>query len=195
MRFESFNEDYIQRLTDGDSAAGEHFAAYFSNALYLKLRVRLRSPQLIEDIRQETLTRVLSILRHGGAVKCPDRFGAFVHGVCTNVVRELCRGDGREDPWDETVEEPNDPASEDPDKELVNADWQRAIQEILAGLQPKDREILSAIYLDELDKAQLCRMFKVDADYLRVLVFRAKQNFRQAYRDAHLPPPFNPAAK
>jgi RNA polymerase sigma-70 factor (ECF subfamily) len=66
-----------------------HFASYFGDLLYLKLRVRLRSIELIEDICQETLTRVLEILREGPGVERPERFGAFVNGVCNNVMREL----------------------------------------------------------------------------------------------------------
>ena len=110
MKFATFNEDYVRRLTDGDSVAGDHFASYFGNVLFLKLRVRLRSAHLIEDIRQETLMRVLLILRQGAGVERPERFGAFVNGVCNNVVRELCRLDDRTCLGRTNMEEPIDPA-------------------------------------------------------------------------------------
>ena len=192
MTFESFNEDYVRRLTDGDSGAGDHFASYFGNLLFLKLRVRLRSLQLIEDVRQETLTRVLVILRQGAGVERPERFGAFVNGVCNNVMRELCRLDGREEPWDENKEEPIDPTV-DLNAQLVNADMKREIKQVFAALPEKDRRVLQAIYLDEIDKAEVCRMFQVDAGYLRVLVYRAKVQFRDAYRGGDGPPPVNRA--
>jgi len=104
LTFETFNEEYVRRLADGDSGAGEHFASYFGNLLFMKLRVRLRSTELIEDVRQETLTRVLVILRKGAGVERPERFGAFVNGVCNNVVREFCRLDVREEAWDDSME-------------------------------------------------------------------------------------------
>jgi RNA polymerase sigma-70 factor (ECF subfamily) len=192
LTFESFNEDYVRRLTDGDSGAGDHFASYFGNLLFLKLRVRLRSLQLIEDVRQETLTRVLVILRQGAGVERPERFGAFVNGVCNNVMRELCRLDGREEPWDENKEEPIDPTV-DLNAQLVNADMKREIKQVFAALPEKDRRVLQAIYLDEIDKAEVCRMFQVDAGYLRVLVYRAKVQFRDAYRGGDGPPPVNRA--
>jgi RNA polymerase sigma-70 factor (ECF subfamily) len=200
LTFDTFNEDYVRRLTDGDSGAGEHFATYFGNLLYLKLRVRLRSVPLIEDIRQETLTRVLAILREGGGVNRPERFGAFVNGVCNNVVRELCRSERREEPWDDEMAEPMDPAV-DLDAELVSADWKREIARILAAMPEKDRGILQAVYLDEIDKAEVCRRFQVDAGYLRVLVHRAKAQFRGAYlkdrKDGQgkCPAPVNRSAK
>ncbi len=189
MTFESFNEDYVQRLAEGDSETGDHFAAYFGNTLFLKLRVRLRSLQMIEDVSQETLARVLKILRKGGGVKSPERFGAFVNGVCDNVLREFRRLDGREEQWDDHVEEPIDPR-EDPDAGLVNADMKRIIVDVFAVLPAKDKKILQAIFLDELDKTEVCRMFHVDPNYLRVLVHRAKDHFRQAYGGG-TPGPFN----
>ena len=137
MTFETFNDDYVRRLTDGDSGAGEHFASYFGSVLFLKLRVRLRSIELIEDVRQETLTRVLVILREGEGVKRPERFGAFVNGVCENVVREFCRTDSRDESWDEhNIEEPIDP-NVDLDASLINSDRQREIRLIFSALPEK----------------------------------------------------------
>jgi hypothetical protein len=37
------------------------------------------------------------------------------------------------------------------------------------------------VFLEELTSAEVCRRFQVEPDYLRVLVFRAKARFRQAY--------------
>jgi len=182
LTFESFSEDYVRRLSDGDSDAGKHFAAYFGNVLFLKLRVRLRSMQSIEDVRQETLMRVLTTLRKGEGIKRPERFGAFVNGVCENVMKELDRSDRRAEPWDEhNMDEPIDP-SVDLDAELVTADLKREVEQAFAVMPEKDRRILQAIYLDEIGKAEVCRMFQVNAGYLRVLLHRAKAQFRNAYR-------------
>src|SRR5205823_7621609 len=63
LLFHSFDADYLDRLASGDSAIERHFSLYFGDLLSLKLRVRIRSAQLIEDIRQETLLRVLQIVR------------------------------------------------------------------------------------------------------------------------------------
>ena len=180
LQFQTFNEEYVRRLADGDPAAGDHFAKYFDRVLYLKLRVRLRSPELIEDVKQETMLRVLAILRQGEGVKSPDRFGAFVNAVCNNVVREMCRLDRRYEAWDEYQDEPSDPTV-NMDGPLMNADMQREIEKVLAALQERDRRILRAIYLEEVDKAEVCRRFGVDSSYLRVLIHRAKSHFREEF--------------
>jgi DNA-directed RNA polymerase specialized sigma24 family protein len=85
------------------------------------------------------------------------------------------------------MDEPIDP-SVDLDGALVNADLKREIARIFAELQDKDRKILQAIFLDEMDKAEVCRMFQVDSNYLRVLIYRAKVEFRRVYSE----PPVTP---
>jgi RNA polymerase sigma-70 factor (ECF subfamily) len=181
LKFESFNAEYVRRLTDGDTDAGAHFVAYFGGVLHLKLRIHLRSPELIEDIRQETLRRVLAILRLGKGVSSPERFGAFVNGVCDNVMRELRRLDERAESWDEhNIAEPIDP-NVDLDAALIDADWQREIKLVFAALPEKERTILQLVYLDEMKHAEVCRMFQVDAGYLRVMLHRARRQFREIY--------------
>ena len=182
MTFQSFDEEYVRRLKDGDAQVEEHFASYFGNLLYLKLRSRLRSPQLIEDIRQETLLRVLQILRNKNGVEHPERFGAFVNAVCNNVILEFYRAESRHDAVDDSQEEPPD-TTVDLDAPLINFDTRRQVQRVLDELPEKDRHILQAVYLDEMDKSEICRLHNVDADYLRVLLYRAKSRFRRVYLD------------
>jgi RNA polymerase sigma-70 factor (ECF subfamily) len=198
LTFESFSEDYVRRLADGDSDAGEHFASYFGAVLLLKLRVRLRSTQAIEDVRQETLSRVLAVLRQGRGIQRPERFGAFVNGVCDNVIRELGRHGGNDESWEDNKWEPADPTTENPDAGLMRADLKREVAHTLAQLSEKERRILQAIYLDEIEKTEICRLFQVNSAYLRVLVHRARVRFRQVYCECRqagpwsIPLPVNP---
>lgn len=193
MKLEPFDAEYVERLTEGDSGTEEHFASYFGNLLDLKLRVRVRLPHLIEDIRQEALLRVLTILRQGEGVRSPERFGAFVNAVCDNVMKEYGRVDKRNEPFDDNTEEPVD-ASMDQDAGLVNSDRQRMIARVLAGLPEKDRNLLRAVYLDETDKAEVCRIYHIEPGYLRVLLHRAKARFRAACQGLDGLPPFSPHA-
>lgn len=171
----------MQRLAEGDSATGEHFAAYFSNVLVLKLRVRLRSAELIEDITQETLLRVLSLLRRPGGIKRPERFGAFVSGVCENVTRELRRIDEHDESWEEnSLNEPADPAM-DLDAGLTSAEAKAVVRRVFADLAEKERRLLQAVYLDEIPKDEACHRFETNPSNLRVLLCRARKQFRDVY--------------
>jgi RNA polymerase sigma-70 factor (ECF subfamily) len=55
------------------------------------------------------------------------------------------------------------------------------VREILLDLEPRDRLLLKAVFLDERDRDEVCREFGVERDYLRVLLHRAKQEFKSEY--------------
>src|ERR1700745_4005322 len=88
LQFQDFDESYVERLRSGDFRTQEHFVAYFSELIQLKLRARLRTPQAIEDVRQETFARVLTALRSPGGIRQPERLGPFVNSICTNGLLE-----------------------------------------------------------------------------------------------------------
>ena len=178
LQFHSFDQDYLQRLASGDAIIEHHFSSYFGDLLSLKLRVRIRSPQLIEDIRQETLLRVLQTVRQKG-VEHPERFGAFVSAVCNNVLLELVRRDMRH----QGMESEFDPIdnSVDLDAPLVSRQRRQQVESVLEELPGKDHELLRSFFLEERSKAELCQRFQVSEDYLRVLLHRAKSRFRSMY--------------
>ena len=68
---------------------------YFSELIRLKLRSRLNSKEAIEDVRQETFMRVLTLLRGKGGLRQPDRLGPFVNSVCNHVLFEHYRSQKR----------------------------------------------------------------------------------------------------
>src|SRR6266849_2319353 len=125
LDFHSFDKDYLLRLASGDAAVEHHFSSYFGELLSLKLRVRIRSPQLAEDIRQETLLRVLQIVRKDG-VQHPERFGALVSAVCNNVQMELIRGEMRHEKSESEFESSDDTI--DLDAPLVDQQRRRQVE-------------------------------------------------------------------
>jgi len=58
---------------------------------------------------------------------------------------------------------------------------QDKVSEILSSLSARDRALLKAVFLEERDREDVCREMDVDGEYLRVLLFRAKQSFRSEY--------------
>ena len=180
MQFYSFDASYISNLCAGDPRTQEHFVAYFSELLQLKLRSRLNSPHAIEDVRQETFARVFSVLRKDG-LRQPERLGAFVNTVCCHVLSEHYRSNS----GGESLDVEGRP--ELPDKgasalEIVAArQTKEKVREILLDLAPRDRSLLKAVFLDERDRDEVCREFGVERDYLRVLLHRAKQEFKTEY--------------
>jgi RNA polymerase sigma-70 factor (ECF subfamily) len=55
------------------------------------------------------------------------------------------------------------------------------VRAVLETLDPRDAEILKAVFLDDVDKDEICERFDIDRQYLRVLLHRAKAKFRAAF--------------
>ncbi|HTT24049.1 MAG TPA: sigma-70 family RNA polymerase sigma factor [Candidatus Sulfotelmatobacter sp.] len=180
IQFQDFDSDYLDRLGSGDFRTQQHFVAYFGELIRLKASKRLRSIAAIEDIRQETLTRVLRLLAEQ-RIRQPERLGPFVNSVCNNVLQEHHRSGSREMSVEaEIVDAIPDPTIPVPDA-IARRQMQETVRQILAGLGEKDRCLLKALFLDERSKDDVCRDFGVTRDYLRVLVHRAKQSFKSHY--------------
>jgi RNA polymerase sigma-70 factor (ECF subfamily) len=178
LQFQSFTSEYVERLTRGDTEIERHFTDYFGELLQIKLRRGLRCSQSVEDVRQETFLRVFSALRSGRGLSSPGKLGAFVYGVCKNVLSEHYRAASRHACMPEKgLDRPE--LTPDPEAEFVNEERKRSVREILSKLPPKDREILRLVFIEEREKIEVCRICQVDRNYLRVLLHRAKNRFRE----------------
>jgi RNA polymerase sigma-70 factor, ECF subfamily len=179
VEFFSFDKNYVERLRDGDPATEHHFVTYFEQLLRIKLRARALPSDKVEDLQQETFIRVIAAVRREG-VRQPERFGAFVNSICNNVLLEFYRNTGRNQTMDDTHLDIPDKLL-DLEGALVTKQSCEHVRQILKGLPKKDRDLLSAIFFEEKDKDSVCREFKVDRDYLRVLLHRAKDKFKSLY--------------
>jgi RNA polymerase sigma-70 factor (ECF subfamily) len=181
LQFHEFDQAYLDRLYSGDFRTEQHFVAYFSELIHLKLRCRLRSPQAMEDLRQETFARVFAALRSKDGVRQPERLGAFVNSVCNNVLLEFYRSSSRESP----IEDDEDTKFPDTSMDVIgiisHKQMQQKVSQILEDLPERDRRLIREVFLEERDKDEVCRDFGVDRDYLRVLLHRAKQSFKSLY--------------
>lgn len=178
MERQTFDASYVQRLRDGDAGTQENFTRYFSELIACKLRARLRSPQMVEDIRQETFLRVFVTLRRNG-LEHPERLGAFVLAVCNNVMLEALRQSGKAQQLPENAPEPADERV-DVEAGVVTEERKATVRNVLATMSGKDRDLLRSVFLEERDKDEVCREHKVDRQYLRVLLHRARNRFRAA---------------
>jgi len=176
-----FDVLYLERLRAGDNETERHFCAYFSDLIRLKVRARGLGAWL-DDIRQETFVRVLRTVRTRDGLRDAGALGAFVNAVCGNVILETGRSrkfSGAEPP----AESDNVPDASAPDAEaqFLTEERKFAVRRAIDSLEPRDRELLAAIFLEEQERDRVCERLGVTRDYLRVLVHRAKQEFRTQY--------------
>jgi RNA polymerase sigma-70 factor, ECF subfamily len=130
----------------------------------------------VDDLVQESITRFIRAeQRH--QIRNTEELGAFVNGVCRNVILEYRRRMRREPIFD-----PDTPIPETgvrPDAEIL--ELRDAIDSGLAGLAERDRTILRALYLEGKEKDEICMEWKMSDAQFRVVLFRAKERFRRAY--------------
>ena len=194
LHFQSFDDAYVDRLRSGDFRTQEHFSAYFGALIKIKVSSRLKSPEAMEDVRQETFSRFFVALRAGKILQ-PERLGSFVNSICNNVLLECYRSGARNSQLDEEKEK-GVPASDlSPLAAVVAKEREKKVREILEKLPERDRRLLRQVFFEERDKDEVCRELHVDREYLRVLLHRAKQAFKSSYlkRMGDNPPDFAPA--
>jgi RNA polymerase sigma-70 factor, ECF subfamily len=181
VNFVTFDASYVSKLRAGDAPTEQHFIAYFSELMLLKLRPRLRMPEQIEDVKQETFSRTLSLIRSEGGLRHAERLGPLVNSICNNVLMEQYRVSNRAETLEDDVAERLVEATPDALSKVISEDTRDLVRNVLAGMNNRDRSLLRAVFLEERDKDEVCTELGVDRDYLRVLLHRAKSSFRTVY--------------
>ena len=180
MDFFPFDKPYLDRLRAGDAETQRHFASYFGKFLRIRYRARRLRPDVIDDLVQDTLLRVM-IKAHKGEVRQAECLGAFVNSVSNHVLLEYFRNSRKNaSAGDELIDVPDKVL--DLDGLLVTQETVERVREVLGKLPERDRRILRRLFFDEEDKDSICNEFGVNRDYLRVLVLRAKDKFRVLYK-------------
>jgi RNA polymerase sigma-70 factor (ECF subfamily) len=173
----TFDDLYLRRLKEHDRETGEHFVEYFSPLLLAKLGSQL-PPQDVEDARQDVLLRTLAKLDD---LRESCKLGAFVLGICKNVVLERYGKVSRTEPLEEwhglivgdwNIEE-----------EFLRKEAAATVRQILSEMRKtREAKILRAIFLDEKDRAEVCRELELSPENLRVVLHRALKSFAAALR-------------
>jgi RNA polymerase sigma-70 factor (ECF subfamily) len=180
-QFHLFDADYIENLRSGDIQTQEHFVTYFSGMLQHKLRTRFQSQQTIEEIRQETFIRVLSVLRTNDGLRQPERLGAFVNTVCNKVLFDHYRLSARSQSTPKENQAEVSATGFDNMSIMAANQIRDKVRANILKLPKRDRLLLKAVFLDEKDRDEVCREFGVDREYLRVLLSDAKKEFKAEY--------------
>ena len=181
MNFVTFDASYVSKLRAGDEPTEQHFISYFSELILLKLRSRLRNLDQIEDVKQETFSRALSLIRSEGGLRHAERLGPLVNSICNNVLMEQYRISNRVEALKDGEVERLVENRPNALNMVISDDTHKLVRQILNGLNERDRNLLQAVFLDERDKDEVCVELGVDRDYLRVLLHRAKGSFRAMY--------------
>jgi RNA polymerase sigma-70 factor (ECF subfamily) len=171
-----FDDAYLDRLRDNDSQTGQHFATYFGRFLAWRLGGRYRDVDLIDDVRQETLRRVLEATRKG-LLREAQSLESFVNAVCNRVLMEHWRTSKRHAHTDTDVDTIVSPSN--PERACRRAEAVRRVRSAMQSLAVRDREILSIVFVEDEAAKEVGIRLKVSRTYARVLVHRAIGRLRE----------------
>lgn len=177
--------DLVARIGRGDGAAEHEMVARYERGLVYLLRRRAGDPDLALDLCQDTFRIAIEKLR-AEPLNEPERLAGYLRGVAVNLVVGLERKNVRRATTSdsEKVEAAADPAAgpfDDVSSEQVGA----AVRRLLGELRtPRDREILTRLYIHDEDKDSICRSLGIDSTHFNRVLYRAKQRFRELLLDA-----------
>ena len=162
MDFVTFDASYVSRLRAGEASTEQHFVAYFSELILLKLRGRLRSAEQIEDVKQETFSRTLSLIRSEGGLRHAERLGPLVNPICNNVLMEQYRSSGRAESLEDETADRLIETRPSALSMVISNETRKAVRQVLDSLKDRDRSLLRAVFLEERDKDEVCTELGID---------------------------------
>ncbi|MDY7095592.1 MAG: sigma-70 family RNA polymerase sigma factor [Acidobacteriota bacterium] len=176
--------ELVQRIQAGDESAEAELVRRYSRGLSYMLRRLTSDRSLAEDLHQDTLRVVIEKAR-GGEITHPERLNAFLRGTARNLLMAEIRKRGRR--RTEVGEAPVKPVDPTPGPavQMARAQDRQLVRRLLQELsQPRDREILFRFYLAEESKEVLCRDLGLQTQQFNLVLFRARQRFRQLLEQA-----------
>lgn len=168
--------DLVARIQAGDTQAEALlFERYGARVYYLALS-RTGSAHDAEDLRSETLLRVLSAIRNG-QLRSAAALPRFIMRTLDNTARELMRQEAR-----------NSRIATDPrankDEHFLNERVKDAIEGTIAQLKPRERDFLRMYYYEELPKDEIARRIGIAEERVRLLKSRTLKSFRERFLQA-----------
>lgn len=170
------NAELVARIARGDRTAEAAFVArYAASARAIARRHARPNEPAVDDVVQDVLANVIERLR-AGALRDGAALPAYVRNAVVFGVRALGRGahPSCEDPAELEAAVEAGPVSA-----AEQVERQRAIREVLAELSvERDRQLIVRFYLEEQERADVCRALGIDEAHFHRVVFRARERLR-----------------
>jgi len=174
----AFDEGYLARLRNGDDETAKHFDRHFRRLLRLWLWHRFsgdRAQCLIDDIMAVALENILR-----GEPKDATRLPAYVRGICSNLTKREMKPRQARHSVDLDIERVSDPG-ETIEKKLLARERAKSVREVLAMLSPRDRNLLTELFYNELSRDEVCAKYGLTRAQLRLTLFHARCRFQKIW--------------
>lgn len=140
----------------------------------------LGSLDAADEVVQETLARLVAVLREGRTV--PENLGAFTCGIARHVIADAQRARSR--PVTPDVEGIPHPGM-DPLFALVSREEKAHVRQAMAEIPAGDREILRLAFYEGLPSRDIAERLGEPGDRVRKRKQRALERLRRAFLAGH----------
>jgi len=170
--------DLAECIRNGDTAAEEEFAKWFSQRVFIAILARIRDREAARDLTQEVIVAALCAVRNG-QLRDPTKLAAFVHGTALNIVKNYRRAQARQ-PTEIPLCQQLDGASlgnhldDFSDLDLVR----RAVDH----LDPADQEILQLTLAEGLKPGEIAKRLGLSSELVRKRKSRAVRKVAEGIR-------------
>jgi len=145
-------------------------------------------PDEAEDVVQETF---LEAWRHLEKLREPERFAAWLDGICRNICKRHLRAQAttpRVSELSESLDEAGtdlpDPLAIDPIEELERQDMRVLLDRALGYLSESARELIKLCYLAELPQREVAQRLDMSLGALELKLHRARSQLHQILHGA-----------
>ncbi len=139
----------------------------------------IRDTNIAQEILNEAVATTIEHSR-AGRVADPDRLAGYVYRVALNLYRNYRREYANRPGIHATDEDVDQlPAQRVTEQAAMDGSLVRQVESIIESLPTaRDREIVKRFYLDEEDKAEICRSMGLSPLHFDRVIFRARQRMR-----------------
>jgi RNA polymerase sigma-70 factor (ECF subfamily) len=169
--------DMVERIRVGDDSGMADLYEVFSSGVRYYL-CRQLGQQELEDKIHDTFLIVVQAIRKGD-LREPERLMGFVRTVARRqVAAHIDKASNRR--RDHIELETGAPLIDDaagPEERAITRQKVKFMKEVLEGISPRDREILTRFYLKEESQESICADMGLTETQFRLLKSRAKARF------------------
>jgi RNA polymerase sigma-70 factor (ECF subfamily) len=170
----------VRRIAAGEASAEAELVQRYSRGLLYLLRRLGASPELADDLHQETFRVVLERLRRK-ALDDPAGLAGFLRGTARNLLIAERRKSARRktEADDEELAQAVQPSPSQ--LSSVLHDEEAEIVRTLINELPtdRDRQLLLRFYVAEEEKESICAALDLDHLHFNRVLFRARQRFKE----------------
>lgn len=171
--------DLVSRIMAGDALAETELVEQYSTGIRLLLLKKTGRRQLSNDICQDVMMVTLKKLRSDGLLK-PESLPSFIRQTALYLLIDHFRKEKRYIYQEEGIISLNTPHNDRKAHALDNLQACTLLDEILNKLSvERDREILRRFYLQDEDKAEICKALGLSPAQFDRVLYRAKQRMRE----------------